>query len=141
MFIGNRHGSNFRARGGIVTLLRQGMQKVPKYNGTAYRALEFEGSALTEFINKYGKIDSEVTFDDFLSCGSTTEAAFFNKAEKNVRIIMEVKDAPDISTFADGIRFRGYQPKELLLNTGRKFKVEDVYSEGGIYYLKLKQID
>ncbi len=83
----------------------------------------------------------EVTFDDFLSCGSTKEAAFFNKAEKNVRIIMEVKDAPIISSVADGIKFRGYSPDELLLNTGRKFKIRNVKNDNGIITIEMKQIN
>ncbi|NLK92370.1 MAG: hypothetical protein GX273_04445, partial [Bacteroidales bacterium] len=135
-----REGSNISKTTPIANLMRQAMQKVPKYNGKAYRALEFQGDALTTFLNKYGVKGKEVTFDDFLSCGSTKEAAFFNKAEKNVRIIMEVKDAPIISSVADGIKFRGYSPEELLLNTGSKFLVEDVYQEAGIHYLKFKQI-
>jgi hypothetical protein len=36
---------------------------------------------------------------------------------------MEVKDTPIISTVSDGIKFRGYSPDELVLNTGRRFEV------------------
>jgi hypothetical protein len=125
----------------IVSTLKSAMQKVPKYNGTAYRALEFKGNSLTQFLNKYGVEGSEVTFDDFLSAGSTKEAAFFDKPEKNVRIIMEVKDAPIISSVADGIKFRGYTPEELLLNTGRKFIIQKVNNKNGIYEIIMNQVN
>lgn len=115
------------------------MQKMPQYNGTAFRALEFDASGAAAFFEKYGKRGSKVSFEDFISCGSTKEAAFFDKPNKNVRIIMEVKNAPDISSLADGIKFRGYEPKELLLNTSSKFTLKDSYEEAGIYYIQLVQ--
>lgn len=68
------------------------------------------------------------------------EAAFFNKPNKNVRIQMEVIDAPIISSMADGIKFRGYKPDELLLKTKSRFYVDDIFIDNGVYYLKLKQI-
>lgn len=114
---------------------------MPKYNGTAYRALEFKGDKLTEFINKHGIEGNDVIFDDSLSAGSTKEAAFFNKAAKNVRIIMEVNEAPIISSVADGIKFRGYKPEELLLNTGRKFTIQKVNYKDGIYEIIMYQIN
>jgi len=43
--------------------------------------------------------------------------------------------------FADGIRFRGYQPKELLLDTGKKFEIKGYYKEGEVHFIKLKQIN
>jgi hypothetical protein len=48
---------------------------------------------------------------------------------------------PDISTFADGIKFRGYQIEELLLNTGGKFKVTKMTTENGIYEIRMTQIN
>jgi hypothetical protein len=135
-----REGSNAAKTQEIVTLLKRAIQKVPKYDGVAYRALEFKENDLVTFMNKY-KQSEVVTFDDFLSCGSTKEAAFFNKPSKNVRITMEVNNAPDISSFADGIKFRGYSPKELLLDTGRKFQITSAKFENGIYELRMVQIN
>lgn len=123
----------------IVTLLKQGLNKVPKYNGLAYRALEFKEKELAEFMLDLEKKEVKYCLN-FLSCGSTKEAAFFDKPQKNVRIVMEVKDAPDISSTADGIRYRGYELRELLLDLKTEFLVEDVYKEFGITYLKYKQI-
>ncbi len=54
---------------------------------------------------------------------------------------MQVSNAPDISIFADGIKFRGYQPKELLLYTGRKFEVVEVKLENGIHTIRMNQIN
>ncbi|WP_083572210.1 fibronectin type III domain-containing protein [Flavobacterium johnsoniae] len=136
-----REGTNIGKTTEIVDLMKKGLQKVPKYSGTAYRALEFKGDALTAFMSKYGKEGSVVAFDDFLSAGSTKEAAFFNKAEKNVRIIMEVNDAPIISSVADGIKFRGYSPEELLLNTNGQFRVKKVIKNvDNTYTLNLEQL-
>lgn len=98
------------------------MQKVSKYNGTAYRAIELNGTAITDFLNKH-QVGSIVPYDDFVSCGSNQTSAFFNKPNKNIRLVMEVKSDPIISDFADGIKFRGYAKDELLLLRERKFKV------------------
>ena len=108
-------GSNIGKTSEISNIVKSALQKVHKYNGTAYRALEIPSEGLTSFLNKYAIEGSEVTFDEFLSCGSTQEAAFFNKPEKNIRIIMEVNDAPDISSFADGIKLEVTNLKNFFL--------------------------
>lgn len=53
---------------------------------------------------------------------------------------MEVKDAPIISSVADGIKFRGYSPEELLLNTGRRFEVIEYKIIDGIHEIRMNQI-
>jgi len=59
---------------------------------------------------------------------STTETVFLK---------MEVKNAPIISDFADGIKIRGYAKDELLLLQGRKFEIEYVRPKGICYEIKL----
>jgi hypothetical protein len=110
---------------------------MPKYNGTAYRALEFSDKNLLESFLKKHETGGTVDYNDFVSCGSSTEAAFFDKPKKNVFLKMEVKDAPIISDFADGIKIRGYGKDELLLLRGRRFKIEYVKPIGIGYEIKL----
>jgi hypothetical protein len=64
---------------------------------------------------------SSHTWNAFTSCGSSQSASFASKAD----VIFEIKhlDAKDISAFADGIKFRGYPPSELLIKSGSEFKV------------------
>jgi len=118
-----RNGVNATKTKEISQLLTNALTKMPKYNGTAFRALEFsDENILYAFLEKHtpGK---KVDYNDFVSCGSSTEAAFFDKPAKNVFLKMEVKNAPIISDFADGIKIRGYDKDELLLLRGRKFEV------------------
>ena len=137
-----REGIYLSEAADIITQLKSVLRKVPKYNGTAYRALKFEGQRLNDFLTKYGQKGTEVTYEEFLSCGSKRKRRLFLIGLiKTCRIIMDVIDGPIISDFADGIRFRGYSLDEILLDTGRKFLVEDVYTENGITYLKYKQIN
>ncbi|WP_369049336.1 hypothetical protein [Tenacibaculum sp. UWU-22] len=110
--------------------MKDGLRKLPNYEGTAFRALELNGEILNTFLDLHKK-GSKVTYKEFISAGSTKEAAFFDKGEKNVKLIMNVKRAPDISNYADGIRFRGYDPKELLLRRGSYFEVLEVKNIGG----------
>ncbi len=120
-------------------LLDNAIKKLSKHNGTAFRAIELRGDALKGFLAKHQK-GKKVTYNEFTSAGSTKEAAFFDKSEKNIKLIMEVKDAPDISPFADGIKFRGYKPKELILPRGSEFVVENYVVKDGIHYINIKQL-
>ncbi|MGL4599358.1 MAG: hypothetical protein ACRCYO_17680, partial [Bacteroidia bacterium] len=65
--------------------------------------------------------ESSHTWNAFTSCGSSNLASFANKSD----VIFEIVhlDAKDISSFADGIKFRGKQPNELLIKAGSEFKV------------------
>lgn len=70
----------------------------------------------------------------FVPSGSNTEAAFFDKVSKNVFLKMEVKNAPIISNFADGIKLRGFAKEELLLIRGRKFLVKNYREVNGEHF-------
>ncbi|AZA52911.1 hypothetical protein [Chryseobacterium sp. G0201] len=91
----------------ISKLITAALEKMPRYNGSAFRALEFSEDSLLQAFLKTHKKGSVVNYNDFVSCGSNTKAAFFDKAKKNVFLKMEVKNAPIISDFADGIKIRG----------------------------------
>lgn len=135
-----RNGINAAKTKMISELLTDALYKMPKYNGTAFRALELsDGSVLDSFLKKHSK-GRIVDYDDFVSCGSSTEAAFFDKPKKNVFLKMEVKNAPIISDFADGIKIRGYAKHELLLLQGRKFEVIEQVEEKGKYLVTLKEL-
>lgn len=122
----------------LSKILTSALSKMPRYNGTLYRALKIDD--IDTFLIPF-KQGSKVDFKEFLSCGSSKEAAFFNKSSKNVRIqFLEVKDAPIISDFADGIKFRSYKREEILLNKGSKFEVLNVKEINNIYYIQLKQL-
>ncbi len=132
-----RNGVNTAKTKEISQLLTKALNKMPKYNGTAFRALEFsDDDILQSFLKKHTK-GKTVDYNDFVSCGSSTEAAFFDKPKKNVFLKMEVKNAPIISDFADGIKIRGYAKDELLLLQGRKFQVEYVRPTAKGYEIKL----
>ncbi|SEM47137.1 hypothetical protein SAMN05421856_103409 [Chryseobacterium taichungense] len=112
---------------------------MPKYNGTAFRALEFSDDDIFEsFLKKHSK-GKTVEYNDFVSCGSNTSAAFFDKPKKNVFLRMEVKNAPIISDFADGIKIRGYAKDELLLERGRKFEVDSFEEIDNNFLITLKE--
>ncbi len=134
-----REGKNIVKTKEISELLDKSIRKLPKYSGNAFRAIELDGKALTAFLAKHQK-GMKVPYDEFTSAGSSKGAAFFDKPSKNVKLIMEVKDAPDISDFADGIKFRGYQRKELLLPRGSEFQVTGRDFVNGIYEIRLIQI-
>lgn len=132
-----RSGINATKTKEISRLITNALNKMPKYNGTAFRALEFsDDDILQAFLKKHSK-GKTVDYNDFVSCGSSTEAAFFDKPKKNVFLKMEVKNAPIISDFADGIKIRGYAEDELLLLRGRKFEIEYVRPKGKGYEIKL----
>lgn len=132
-----RRGINVTKTKEISKMITKALEKMPKYNGNAFRALEFnDEKLLLDFLTKHRK-GKTVKYNDFVSCGSNTEAAFFNKPKKNVRLKMTVKDAPVVSDFADGIKFRGYVKDELLLLRGRKFIVKEYKEVNGIHYFEL----
>ena len=87
-----------------------------------------------DILDYYTKYHNE---NDFVSCGSNTKAAFFNKAKKNVFLKMEVKNALIISDFADGIKIRGYAKDELLLLRERKFEIKNVEKIDDKYLITL----
>lgn len=123
----------------ISRLLSNALAKVPKYSGSAYRALEITGENLTAFLQKHEK-GKKVVFNDFASCGSSKEASFFDRSWKNVLLTLEVKNAPIISDFSDGIKIRGYAKEELLLLRGKEFIVDDTALIEGKYLIMLKEI-
>jgi hypothetical protein len=69
----------------------------------------------------------------------TAKAAFFNKPGKNIQLTMEVNNAPIISDFADGIKFRNYSRDELLLLSGKQFKILSKELDNGIYKISVVQ--
>jgi len=135
-----RGGLNTSQTESLKNILTSALNKVPKFNGIAFRAIKLEGTALTNFLSRH-TIGEIVTYDEFLSCGSTQTAAFFNKPGKNIQLTMEVNNAPIISVFSDGIKFRGFDKDELLLFTTRKFIVESLIVDGLVYKIKTKQIN
>ena len=135
-----RNKENLSQLADLKSILSAAIRKMPKYQGIAYRSIKLDGEALVSFLSKH-EIGKTVKYDDFVSCGSTKAAAFFDKSEKNVRLIMEVKNAPKISDFADGVKFRGYAKDELLLLTGSKFKITGSKTINGVYEIRLKQIN
>ena len=52
---------------------------------------------------------------------------------------MEVNNAPIISDFADGIKFRNYSRDELLLLPGKQFKILSKELDNGIYKISVVQ--
>ncbi|WP_397364135.1 hypothetical protein [Olleya sp. R77988] len=121
----------------LSKIITSALEKMPKYNGTAFRALEFsEQSLLIDFLKKHKK-GKTVNYKEFVSCGSNTKAAFFDKPKKNVFLKLEVKNAPIISDFADGVKIRGYAKEELLLLQNRKFVVKNTEKIGDKYLITL----
>lgn len=132
-----RNGINANKTKEIARLLTNALEKMPKYNGTAFRALEFSDDDILQSFLKKHTPGKTVEYNDFVSCGSNTDAAFFDKPKKNVFLRMEVKNAPIISDFADGIKIRGYAKDELLLERGRKFEIKDYKEVNGKHYFEL----
>lgn len=135
-----REGINASQTTDLAKIIKDGIRKVPNYEGTAFRALELNGDALSSFLIKH-KVGNKVTYKEFSSMGSTKGAAFFDRPEKNVRLVLEVNKAPDISNYADGIKFRGYQPKELLLRRGSQFQVTGYDLIDGVHEIRMIQIN
>jgi len=123
----------------FTDLLLSALKKMPKYNGTVYRAIKISEKELPNFLKNY--VEGEpIRYNEFLSCGSNKNAAFFDKPSKNVKIeIHSLKDVPIISDFADGIKFRGYSKDELLILNGMEFKVLKVDVDGINVNIILKQ--
>jgi hypothetical protein len=132
-----RNGINISNTTKISKLITNALNKMPKYSGISFRALEFNDVAVLQSFLKNHNTGSIVEYNEFVSCGTTTKAAFFNKPKKNVFLKMEVKNAPIISAFADGIKIRGYAKDELLLLQGRKFEVEYIKIVDRGYEIKL----
>lgn len=131
-----RQGINAHKTKEIAEILTQALAKMPKYNGIAFRALEIRSDVLGNFL-KLHEVGKVVKYEDFVSCGSNAKAAFFNKPDKNVFLRIEIKNAPIISDFADGIKIRGYDKEELLLLRGRNFIIENYKSVGDKHYIEL----
>ncbi|MGB3947579.1 MAG: ADP-ribosyltransferase, partial [Bacteroidia bacterium] len=138
-----RRGINTSQTQQLTSILQSALNKATKYSdGIAYRAIGFKPSEATELANFLAKHQKGgiVKYDEFVSCASTKEAAFYDKATKNVKIVIEnLKPFADISPFADGIKFRGYVQKELLLEPGRSFEVLDCFELNGVHFIKLKE--
>ncbi|GGG07792.1 hypothetical protein GCM10011344_05420 [Dokdonia pacifica] len=132
-----RNGINVARTKEISKLITNALGKMSTYNGKAFRALEFSDEALLNTFLKNHKKGNIVDYNDFVSSGSNTKAAFFDKLENNVFLELEVKNAPIISNFSDGIKLRGYAKEELLLLRGRKFEIEYVKPIKRGYEIKL----
>lgn len=115
-----REAINLSKTAKMKNTLNAALKKLKTYEEQwIYRGIGRSGDA-TVYLNKY-KPGFEETWDAFTSCGSSIGASFIKKAD----VIFKIKhlDAKDISDFADGIKFRGYPPHELLIKSGAKFRV------------------
>lgn len=142
-----RNGIHANKTEDIAKLLESALKKMPTYNGPAYRALQLKTSReplknesdLEAFLIKHS-VGETVIFNDFISCGSSEEAAFFHRADKNVLMVLNVINAPIISDFSDGIKFRGFKEHELLLMRGKKFKIVNYKNIGSKHYFELIEV-
>ena len=91
----------------------------------------------SKFLYKRDKKGKIINYKSFTSCGTSEAASFINKSDKNILLIIKVKDAPIISDFADGIKIRGYAKEELLLLRNRKFKVDNIEEIDNNYLIHL----
>jgi hypothetical protein len=132
-----RNGINKNQTKKISFLLTKALGKMPKYNGSAFRALEFNDKIILDKFLKNHRKGKTVTYNDFVSCGNNIGAAFFDKPMKNVFLKIEVKNAPIISDFSDGIKIRGYAKDELLLLQGRKLVIKNYKEVNGKHYFEL----
>ncbi len=115
-----REGVNVSKTKAIKELLNTSLTKLNTFNQTLiYRGIGRSGNP-KQYLDIYTP-NSTHTWDAFTSCGSSIEASFISKSD----VIFEIKhlDAKDISDFADGVKFRGYPPHELLIKSGAEFKV------------------
>ena len=113
-----REGTNLSKTRSITNLLNGALNKLDNFNSPIiYRGIRGDASTL---LSTYTS-GSNHTWNAFTSCGSSKAASFADKTD----VIFEIKhlNAKDISSFADGIKFRGYPPSELLIKAGSEFKV------------------
>lgn len=113
-----REGTNLTKTNSVKILINSALSKLSNFNSPIiYRGIRGNSASL---LSSYAPGSSH-TWNAFTSCGSSQAASFASKAD----VIFEIKhlDAKDISAFADGIKFRGYPPSELLIKAGSEFKV------------------
>lgn len=134
-----RNGFNDRTSP-ISKLLISGLKKLPRHSGPAYRVMELHGRALSKYLT-LAKTQRSFTEQQFLSCGDKQAAAAREHEDKNIFFYYGTITAYDISDLADGIRFRGYERKELLAFPPKTFRNDEFFKDSATkkYYIRLTE--
>lgn len=138
-----RQGKDAHKTAEAAAMLSNALKKLnTAYSGPVYRAIQIAPADLGAFLSKY-QDNMDVVWKEFTSAGTSTGGSFMVKSKKNV--IFEIESTfsgKDISDFADGIRFRNMQPKEILFDQGLKLKVVGTPTAraDGKIVIKLKEI-
>ena len=107
--------------------LNSALDKIPNYNGTVTRSLEFyDDETLQTFLKRYS-IDENITYKEFLS---TTRGETYNPDGQVQITIVDAENGKDISLF-------NFKEKEVLYNTDSNFKVIDIMNRDGKYFISL----
>ncbi|MEM8531927.1 MAG: hypothetical protein AAGF95_13875 [Chloroflexota bacterium] len=118
-----RTGTNVAQTAEMRALINSGLAKLPDYSGThVYRGISIDDSQLQNFLNSYSA-GSTTTWNDFTSAGGSLDASFAGRPDVNVVFSIEHLNAKDISDLADGVRYGGMPPPELLLPSGSEVRV------------------
>ena len=120
-----RTGTNVGQTAEMRTLINSGLAKLPDYSGThIYRGISIDDSQLQNFLRSYSD-GSTTTWNDFTSAGGSLDASFAGRPDVNVVFSIEHLNAKDISDLADGVRYGGMPPPELILPSGSEVRVTE----------------
>lgn len=124
----------------LSQLIISGLKKLPAYKGKAWRHFALAENQLTVYLS--ANTENKTVFCwQFLSCGNPEESALRNKSGRNIVEYYPKVDARDISELADGIRYRTYPPKELIIFPPKIFRVKDATKLEENYYISLEEIE
>lgn len=128
-------------------LLSQGLDKMPIYDGTAYRGLRLNKTQLRDWLATSGK-GGEKTLNGFTSASELRDVADKftlrgNPKSNETAVILKIKSKngrsiSDISEF-NGI-FAEHNQREILFDRGSQFKVVRSYVENGRIFFDLEQL-
>lgn len=133
----------------ISDLITSGLNKLPSWSGdVAYRGIKVKPPNVQDQIDailaRY-PVREEIPHGEFISVGSNQAASFLDNANVKIRMEFDLKPnsvAKDISSLADGIKYRGNPISELLFPPNTSFRVEAVSppDDDGIITIFLTEI-
>lgn len=139
-----REGSHRDQTREISNLINRALDKLPNYpKPTVYRALEIPENQLQEFLRSY-RTGNRNVWDGFISCGGTMDGSFAGRPRVNVVFEITHLTGKDISELADGIRYGGMEPPEVMIRDGRTFESlgSPVFDETrGKWIIRVRQLN
>ena len=139
-----REGSHRDETREITRLINNALDKLPNYSKpNVYRGVEIREDQLQEFLRDY-RAGRRNVWDGFISCGGTLDGSFAGRPRVNIIFEITHLTGKDISELADGVRYGGMEPPEVMIREGRNFEsvADPVFDETrGKWIIRVRQLN